>query len=219
MLSHLSHVQLLCNPMDHACQPPVSMGLSRQEYWGALPCPSPGYLPDPVIEPRSLTSSALDGGFFTTSATWEAPVSYTWTCIHSFSDSYPTQVNTKYRVQWDFFHDFVKLFEKQIINHIVTLTRFLSSTSPFMNFKGLTNTFSLSLLSQGQSLVCVTMWAWFLFSVFKETSILFSIVAAPIYIPTNKRRICFLSCFLEHLLFVAFLMMLGHQIVMVRYIQ
>ena len=30
-------------------------------------------LPDPGIEPKSLTSLALPGRFFTTSATWEAP--------------------------------------------------------------------------------------------------------------------------------------------------
>ena len=29
----------------------LSMGFSRQEYWSGLPCPSPGYLPDPGIEP------------------------------------------------------------------------------------------------------------------------------------------------------------------------
>ena len=29
------------------------MGLSRQEYWSGLPCPPPGDLPDPGIEPRS----------------------------------------------------------------------------------------------------------------------------------------------------------------------
>ena len=29
------------------------MGFSRQEYWSGLPVPSPGDLPDPVIEPRS----------------------------------------------------------------------------------------------------------------------------------------------------------------------
>ena len=27
-------------------------GFSRQEYWSGLPCPSPGGLPDPGIEPR-----------------------------------------------------------------------------------------------------------------------------------------------------------------------
>jgi len=29
------------------------MGFSRQEYWSELPCPHPGDLPDPGIEPRS----------------------------------------------------------------------------------------------------------------------------------------------------------------------
>ena len=36
-------------------QAPLSMGLSRQEYWSGLPCPSPGDLPNPVIEPRPPT--------------------------------------------------------------------------------------------------------------------------------------------------------------------
>ena len=49
------------------------MGFSRQEYWSGLPCPSPGDLPDPGVEPTSLTSPELAGRFFTTSATWEAP--------------------------------------------------------------------------------------------------------------------------------------------------
>ena len=49
------------------------MEFFRQEYWSGLPFPSPGDLPDPEIEPASLTSPALAGGFFTTSTTWEAP--------------------------------------------------------------------------------------------------------------------------------------------------
>ena len=49
------------------------MGFSRQAYWNELPCPPPGDLPDPGIEPRSLMSPALSGGFFTASATWESP--------------------------------------------------------------------------------------------------------------------------------------------------
>ena len=44
----------LCNPMDCvAHQAPLSMGFSRQECWTGLPCPSPGDLPHPGIEPRS----------------------------------------------------------------------------------------------------------------------------------------------------------------------
>ena len=50
-----------------ACQDPLSMEFSRQEYWSGLPFPSPGDLPDTVIEPVSLTSPALADGFFTAS--------------------------------------------------------------------------------------------------------------------------------------------------------
>ena len=39
-------------------------GLSRQEYWSGLPCPPPGDLPDPGIEPTSFMSPALAGGLF-----------------------------------------------------------------------------------------------------------------------------------------------------------
>ena len=54
------------------CSPPGSSvhGFPRQEYWSGLPFPSPGYIPDLGIEPVSLMSPALAGGFFTTSATW-----------------------------------------------------------------------------------------------------------------------------------------------------
>ena len=54
-----------------ARQVPPSMGFSRQEYWKWLSCPPPEDLPDPGIEPVSLMSSALGGGFFTTSTAWE----------------------------------------------------------------------------------------------------------------------------------------------------
>ena len=50
------------------------MEFSRQEYWSGLSFPSSGDLPDPGIKPMSLTSPALAGGFFTTSATWELPL-------------------------------------------------------------------------------------------------------------------------------------------------
>ena len=46
-----------------ACQVPLSMGFSRQEFWSGLPFSSPGDLPDPRIE---LASPALAGGFFNT---------------------------------------------------------------------------------------------------------------------------------------------------------
>ena len=65
-------VWLFTTPWTVACQAPLSMGFSWQEYWSGVPCPPPGDLPNPGIEPASLTSSALTGGFFATSATLEA---------------------------------------------------------------------------------------------------------------------------------------------------
>ena len=49
----LSHVQLFGTPWTVACQAPLSMGFSREEYWSGLPFPSPGELPDPGIESGS----------------------------------------------------------------------------------------------------------------------------------------------------------------------
>ena len=54
-----------------APQAPLSTVFFRQEYLSGLPCPPPGALHDPGIEPTSLMSPALAGRFFTTSATWE----------------------------------------------------------------------------------------------------------------------------------------------------
>ena len=53
VLSHFSHVQLFETLGTVACQGPPSMGFSRQEYWCELPCPPPGDLPDPGVEPTS----------------------------------------------------------------------------------------------------------------------------------------------------------------------
>ena len=58
-------------PWTVACQASLSMGFSRQEYWSELPCPPPGDIPEPGIEPASLMSPALAGKFFIISASWE----------------------------------------------------------------------------------------------------------------------------------------------------
>ena len=72
VLSHFTCVQLFAASWTVAHQAPLSIGFSRQEYWSGLACPSPADLPDPGIEPVSLRSPSLVGGFFITSATWEA---------------------------------------------------------------------------------------------------------------------------------------------------
>ena len=73
VLSHFTHVQLFVTQWTVAYQAPVTMGFSRPEYWSGVPFPTPGALPNPGIEPVSLMSPALAGGFFTTSTTWKAP--------------------------------------------------------------------------------------------------------------------------------------------------
>ena len=59
------------------------VGFPRREYWSGLLCPPPGNFPNPGIKPNSLTSLALSGRFFTTSATWEThifslPFCFSW---------------------------------------------------------------------------------------------------------------------------------------------
>ena len=54
MLSCFSYVQLFATLWTIARQAPLSLGFSTQEYWTGLPCPPPGDLPNPGIEPMSL---------------------------------------------------------------------------------------------------------------------------------------------------------------------
>ena len=68
--SHFSSVQFLATLWTTACQLPLSMGFSRQEYWGGLP--SSRDLPNSGFKLTSLMSPALAGGFFTTSIICEA---------------------------------------------------------------------------------------------------------------------------------------------------
>ena len=68
-LSYFHHVQLFAIPWTIAHQVPLSMELSRQEYWSGLPFPSPGDL----LNPGHWTwVPCIEGGFFTDWATREA---------------------------------------------------------------------------------------------------------------------------------------------------
>ena len=69
-LNRFNPVRLFATLWTIACQVPLFMGFSRQEYWSGEPCPSPGSLPNPGIKPASLPSPELAGRFCTTSATW-----------------------------------------------------------------------------------------------------------------------------------------------------
>ena len=72
MLSHFSHVRL-CKLVGHSPTASSVYGTlqARKLEWVAMP--SSTDLPDPGIQPMSPIASALAGGFFTTSITWEAP--------------------------------------------------------------------------------------------------------------------------------------------------
>ena len=66
---HFNCVWLLVTLWIVAHQVALSMGFSRQEYWSRLPCPPPGDLPDPGMEPMT---PALAGRFFTSNTTGKA---------------------------------------------------------------------------------------------------------------------------------------------------
>ena len=55
----LSHVQIFATLWTVACQAPLSMLFSRQEYWSKLPVSPPGDIPNPGIEPTSPVFPAL----------------------------------------------------------------------------------------------------------------------------------------------------------------
>ena len=59
-----SCVWILATLWTIAHQPPLSMGFSRQEYSSRLPCPSPGDLPNPGIQPVSYVSSIGRWGLY-----------------------------------------------------------------------------------------------------------------------------------------------------------
>ena len=65
-----------------------SVMFSRQEYWNGLPFPSQGDLPDPGMEPTSLASPALAGGFITTGPIWVQIFVTAWTAAHQASLSF-----------------------------------------------------------------------------------------------------------------------------------
>ena len=61
VLNCFSCVQHIETPGTVVSQAPLSMGFSREEHWSRLPCPLPGDLPDPGIDPESLMSVSCIG--------------------------------------------------------------------------------------------------------------------------------------------------------------
>ena len=63
VLSHFCRVWLFPTLRTVTPQAPLSVGFPRQDYWSGLPFSPPGDLSDPGIEPVSLLSPVLAGGF------------------------------------------------------------------------------------------------------------------------------------------------------------
>ena len=86
-----SHVRLFAIPCV-ACQAPLFTEFFRQEYCKGLPFPPPGDLPDPGIKSVSISFPAFTGGFFTTSATWEAQIQSYYNMLPIFPVLYFTSL-------------------------------------------------------------------------------------------------------------------------------
>ena len=78
VLRSFSRVQLFLILWTLACQAPLFMGFSRQEYWSGFPFPFSGDLPNQRIEPMSLTSPVWAGGFLTTWKGWPSILCNPW---------------------------------------------------------------------------------------------------------------------------------------------
>ena len=80
----LSRVRLFATLWTVGLQVLLSLRFSRREHWSGWRWPPPGDLPTLGSSLRLITSPALAGGFFPTSATWEALSSAGWTSMEPF---------------------------------------------------------------------------------------------------------------------------------------
>ena len=88
ILSHFSCVQLCVTLWTVARQAPLSMGFSRQQYWNGLPCPPPGYFPNPGIEPVSLAAPASEADSSPLCPLWSPLSSLKACCLWGDTDAY-----------------------------------------------------------------------------------------------------------------------------------
>ena len=116
----------------------LSLGFSRQEYWSALPYPSPGNLSDPGIEP---TSPALAAGFFNTfsSVQFSGSVMFNsfmtpWTAAH--------QASLSFTIFWSL----LKLMSIELVmssNQLILYCPFILLPSNFLSIRLFSNEFAL----------------------------------------------------------------------------
>ena len=142
----LSCFLTLCNPMDWS--PPGSSvhGIFQARILKWLSLPTPGDLPNPGIEPTSLASPALAGGFFATSTTWEAPKS---TVLHlkkccDKAQVYPGhnyKVDVIYLSYYNFIFRIVPLSEDT--GFFIVLTPYFLSCSSYLAYSSPSDSLTL----------------------------------------------------------------------------
>ena len=77
---------------------PLSVEFSRPEYWSRLPFPTLGELPDPGINPASLVSPALAGGFLTLSHQGMSVIIKSWGVVLIRKEQYKIVLTRRYPV-------------------------------------------------------------------------------------------------------------------------
>ena len=101
--SRSSSIRLCATLWTIACQAPLSMEFSRQEYWSGLPCPFSGDLPDAGIKLVTLMSPALAGRFFTIGIfSNELALLIRWPKYWSFSIRHSNEYSEliSFRIDW-----------------------------------------------------------------------------------------------------------------------
>ena len=101
-------------PWTLALQAPLCMGFSRQESWSVFPCPPPGDLSNPKIEP---VSPVLAGGFCTT----EPPGKHLRSHIQLWFRLGSTSIFSKGRIRLALLSDFSKRNNKNILDSLIIL--------------------------------------------------------------------------------------------------
>ena len=75
------------SPRTVAHQAPLSMGLSRQEYWSGMPCPPSGALPDPRILGHQFWQYLVHQNWWTGHQFWRTD--FSWPLLVSFLLPFP----------------------------------------------------------------------------------------------------------------------------------
>ena len=78
---------LFVTPWTVACQVPLSMGFSRQEYQSGWPCPPPGDLSNPGIKPRLLYCRQVLYCLSHQGSPWYVPILYYFFCGNGLKNS------------------------------------------------------------------------------------------------------------------------------------